>query len=74
MEYIKNAEKGNIFVLTKKGYEKTPCRVKPEREIGKPIREFEYKVPPSWIEKGYVEQIPEPYREESEQNETNKCN
>lgn len=59
MEYIKSAEKGNIFVLTKKGYEQTPCRVKPEREIGKPIREFEYKVPSSWIEKGYVEQIHE---------------
>lgn len=66
MAYNKSAEKGNIFVITKKGYEQTPCRVKTEREIGKPIREFEYKVPQSWIEKGYVEQLPELYRPKGE--------
>lgn len=29
--------------------------VKHEREIGKPIKNFETRVPKSWMEKGYVE-------------------
>lgn len=48
------ASKGHIFVLTEKGYEKTPEHVKAERAVGKPIRGFEYRVPVSWVENGYV--------------------
>ena len=51
------AENGEIFVVTQKGYDKTPDSVKPEREIGKPIRNFEKQVPISWIEKGWVENV-----------------
>lgn len=57
MTIINTAEKGNIFVLTKKGYSKTPDKVKHERKIGKPIKGFEHTVPASWYEKGYVEEI-----------------
>lgn len=56
------AGKGNHFILTEKGYEKTPDRVKPEREIGKPVAGFECKVPSSWIEKGYVAEVPDEER------------
>lgn len=52
----KDAEKGNHFVVTERGYEKTPDKVKPERKVGEPIRGFEYRVPMSWIAKGYVEE------------------
>ncbi len=51
-----NAAEGKHFVVTELGYEKTPDKVKPERKIGEPIRGFEYRVPVSWIEKGYVEE------------------
>lgn len=54
MSYKKTAEKGKRFVLTKKGYEKTPDRIKTEREIGKPIKGYENSVPVSWVENGYV--------------------
>ncbi|MCM1501042.1 MAG: hypothetical protein NC124_21500 [Clostridium sp.] len=53
----KNAEKGNIFVLTEHGYKRTPENVKSEREIGSPVKGFEYRVPASWIEKGYVREV-----------------
>lgn len=53
------AGKGNHFVLTEKGYEKTPDHVKPEREVGKPVAGFERKVPSSWVEKGYVVEVPD---------------
>lgn len=66
MAYNESAKKGNIFILTKKGYEKTPYMVKHERVIGKPVEGFEYRVPVSWIKNGYVEQIPEPYKAEGE--------
>lgn len=59
MAYNKIAEEGNIFVLTKKGYDKTPCEVKHERKIGNPVKGFEYKVPVQWVEKGYVKQAKE---------------
>lgn len=52
--YRKSAADGNHFVLTKKGYEQTPDKVKPEREIGCPLKGFEYDAPTSWVEKGYV--------------------
>lgn len=53
-------QKKEIYLyLQKKGYEQTPCRVKHEREIGKPVKGFEYRVPVSWIKNGYVEQISE---------------
>ena len=54
MAYSKSVEKGNVFVLTEKGYNKTPDEVKPEREIGKPLKGYEERVPASWIQKGYV--------------------
>lgn len=56
MAYNTNAEKGKIFVLTEKGFNETPDSVKHERKIGNPIKGFEYKVPTSWILKGYVEE------------------
>lgn len=55
--YNTTAKKGYHFVLTKKGYKKTPDKVKPERKAGYPVRGFERRVPTSWIEKGYVEEI-----------------
>lgn len=54
---MKNAEHGKLWSLTKKGYEATPENVKKERKVGQPIIGFEKRVPASWIEKGYVEQI-----------------
>ena len=36
--YYEYAKNGNHFVLTKKGYETTPDRVKPERCIGEVIK------------------------------------
>ncbi len=59
MAYKENAKEGKIFVLTEYGYEKTPCNVKSERAVGKPVKGFEYSVPASWIEKQYVEEITE---------------
>lgn len=58
--YKKNAKKGNIFLLTKKGYEITPDKVKPERKIGEPVKGYEYSVPLSWVEKGLVEEKQQP--------------
>lgn len=54
MAYKKNAAKGKKFVLTEKGYKRTPDKVKPERKVGEPLKGFEVSVPASWIEKGYV--------------------
>ena len=51
------AIKGNEFVLTKWGYDCTPDNVKPEREVGKPVRGFETRVPVSWVEKDYVKEV-----------------
>ena len=48
------AENGKMFVLTEYGYQKTPDHVKPERAVGKPIKNFETSVPVEWVEKGYV--------------------
>lgn len=56
---FKLAEKGNIFVLTQSGYERTLEHIKPERAVGKPIVGFEYQVPASWIPKGFVEEVKE---------------
>lgn len=50
---------GKIFVLTNLGYEKTPNNIKSERAIGKPVKGFEYSVPASWLNKGYIEEIEE---------------
>lgn len=52
--YKQEAQEGKIFVLTGKGYEKTPDHVKRERKIGEPVKGFETSVPVSWIQKGYV--------------------
>lgn len=59
MAYYKNAKAGNIFLLTKKGFERTPDKVKQERKTGSPVKGFEYNVPISWIDKRYVEEEPE---------------
>lgn len=52
--YRQEAQKGKKFVLTEKGYEKTPDHVKSERKIGEPVKGFETSVPVTWIQKGYV--------------------
>lgn len=52
--YKQEAQKGKHFVLTEKGYDKTPDHVKHERKIGDPIKRYELSVPTSWIQKGYV--------------------
>lgn len=51
----KYLDDGRKYVLTKKGYEHTPEKIRNEREIGEPIKGFETKVPYSWLKKGYVE-------------------
>lgn len=53
----KSSARGKQFVVTDEGYKHTPEAVKPEREIGKPIRGYERSVPQSWIDKGYVEEV-----------------
>ena len=55
--YMQEAQKGKQFLLTENGYNHTPDNVKHERNIGEPIKGFETRVPVSWIEKGYVEEI-----------------
>ena len=54
--YEQEAQEGKMFVLTEKGYEKTPNHVKHERKIGDPVKGYETSVPVSWIQKGYVVQ------------------
>ena len=54
--YKQEAQEGKMFVLTEKGYEKTPNHVKNERKIGDPVKGYETSVPVSWIQKGYVVQ------------------
>ena len=53
------AKEGNHFVVTEKGYECTPDDIKDERAVGKPVTGFEDKVPQSWVDKGYVVEVPE---------------
>ena len=48
------ATKGKQFVLTEKGYSRTPDHVKRERKVGEPVKGFETSVPMTWVEKGYV--------------------
>lgn len=55
-----SAKAGKVFVLTQKGYEETPDRVKQEREVGQPLKGFEHSVPASWIKQGYVEEQADP--------------
>lgn len=52
--YRQESTKGKQFVLTEKGYCRTPNHVKHERKVGDPIKGFETSVPVTWIEKGYV--------------------
>lgn len=62
-QYKTTAAEGKQFVLTQKGYDATPDHVKPEREVGKPVfwekpeLDFANRVPTSWIEKGWVEEV-----------------
>lgn len=53
------AKDGCIFVCTEYGYENTLDHIKPERAVGEPVKGFEYSVPVSWVEKGYVEEVKE---------------
>lgn len=64
-----NAANGNYFGLTDHGYDCTPDKVKPEREVGKPVKGFERKVPVSWVEKGYVVEMAECLKGEADQSE-----
>ena len=58
MAYKTTAAKGKHFVLTQKGYDVTPDHIKPKREVGKPVfLDFDTRVPTSWIEKGWVEEV-----------------
>lgn len=54
--YRLEATKGKQFVLTEKGYNRTPDHVKRERKVGGPVKGFETSVPMTWVEKGYVEE------------------
>lgn len=56
MNFNKSASKGKYFVLTQKGYDKTPDSVKPERTVGKPLKGYEDRVPYSWYSNGWVEE------------------
>ena len=64
MNGYKVAQKGNIFVLTKEGYEycRKSCRkdVVDEREVGKPVGEFTDYVPDSWLKKNWVKEVAAP--------------
>ena len=69
---MKQAEKGNIFILTSKGLERSILRGTNDlisevrtgfRAIGKPIKGYEYSVPESWISEGFVKQYKEDYIE-----------
>jgi len=62
-DMFREVAEGSCFVLTAHGYECTPADIRPEREIGKPVKGFERRVPLSWIEKGFVEVLDE-HREE----------
>ena len=55
--YKTTAIQGNHFVLTQKGYEDTPDKLKSEREIGKPVYEFEESVPTLWLQRGWVKEV-----------------
>lgn len=55
------ADTGKQFVTTQKGYDKTPDAVKQEREVGKPVSKyFSKRVPCSWVDNGWVEEVDEP--------------
>lgn len=56
-KYYHYAANGKHFVLTEKGYEKTPDDVKKERKVGEPVKGFEYKVPVTWSENGWVDEV-----------------
>lgn len=51
---FKYLEDGRKYVLTQKGYDVSPERVRHERKVGEPVKGFETCVPESWILKGYV--------------------
>lgn len=57
-DYGYKADEGNIFVLTELG--KAECASWRHKEVGKPVDEDE-RYSPSWgVEKGYVEEVPDP--------------
>lgn len=68
-----SAGAGKIFVLTNLGYEKTPNNIKSERAIGKPVKGFEYSVPASWLNKGYIEEIEEDFMKKCPYEENKRC-
>ena len=53
---FKAAKNGRQFLLTEYGYQETTDHVKHEREVGKPVKGFETRIPASWVEKGYVKE------------------
>ena len=55
--YFATANRGYIFVLTEKGYNATP-HLKKERKIGEPLKGFEKRVSNTWLNNGWVEEIP----------------
>ena len=55
--YKTTAIQGNHFVLTEKGYEDTPDKLKSAREIGKPVYGFEESVPILWLQRGWVKEV-----------------
>lgn len=57
MEAFKMAEKGKQFVLTQKGYDRTPEHIKHERAVGKPVHNYKEYAPVRWVEKGWVKEV-----------------
>ena len=52
-----NAKKGYCFVVTEDGYSfSVNCnqKLKEERAVGRPIKRYEFSVPDTWLENGWV--------------------
>ena len=47
---------GRVFVVTELGYRETPDNIKHERQIGKPLKNYEKQIPIEWLESGYVQE------------------
>lgn len=57
----KMARFGYEWVLTQRGYDKTPDEIQPYRAVGTPVWAWSIytdSVPVSWVAKGYVEEVP----------------
>ena len=54
------AEKGSIFVLTEEGYDfsvKAYPELAEERKVGSPVNRYEFMVPKTWIDEGWVKEV-----------------